>query len=368
MLLLYFVIVIFIVIVEAITIITIVIVIVIIIVTVTVICIVIIVVKVVVVDIVIVIVIIALISLIALIALIALIVLIALIALILMCSWLKLIKQAFVFAASSMEEEVELPPDVGDILLPLAVEEDECCDVAAAPPAVGSATLSQAAEEGGDCLLPPAVGEEDCDCFLPPAVDEECDDLVLPGDDCYNDLPGDVGLARAQRDLSQFGPPVGVMEIFCPPRLNAVAAEYRLRPGPSIDLLSGFDLSLPSTRAEVAYIQSRLKPRFLLTCAPCKLYSQLQAMWNVAKVPPEVMRYRKQKADELFNFGLESLERQEQWSGLGLHEHPAGATSWRDIDLNISRFFLIGYACTVFDFVCKDVLTLKDCLCESGLV
>ena len=280
-----------------------------------------------------------------------------------MFSWLKLIKQAFVSAASSMEEEVELPPDVGDILLPLAVEEDECCDVAAAPPAVGSATLSQAAEEGGDCLLPPAVGEEDgdCDCFLPPAVDEECDDLVLPGDDCYNDLPGDVGLARAQRVLSQFGPPVDVMEIFCPPRLNAVAAEYRLRPGPSIDLLSGFDLSLPSTRAEVAYIQSRLKPRFLLTCAPCKLYSQLQAMWNVAKVPPEVMRYRKQKADELFNFGLESLERQEQWSGLGLHEHPAGATSWRDIDLNISRFFLIGYACTVFDFC------LQGCVDPEGL-
>ena len=100
------------------------------------------------------------------IAIIVIIALIALIVLILMFSWLKLIKQAFVSAALSMEEEVKLPPHVGDILLSLAVEEDECCDVAAALPAVGSAMLSQAVEQGGDCLLPPAVGEEYGDCLL----------------------------------------------------------------------------------------------------------------------------------------------------------------------------------------------------------
>ena len=109
---------------------------------------------------------IASIALIALIALIVLIALIALIVLILVFSCLKLIKQAFVSAALSMEEEVKLPPHVGDILLSLAVEEDECCDVAAALPAVGSAMLSQAVEQGGDCLLPPAVGEEYGDCLL----------------------------------------------------------------------------------------------------------------------------------------------------------------------------------------------------------
>ncbi len=108
-------------------------------------------------------------ALIALIVLIFLIVLIALIVLILMFSWLKFIKRALVSAASSMEEEeeVERSPDVGDLWLPLAVKEDECFDVSAAPPAAGSAKLSEVAQQGGDCLLPPAVGEQYGHCFLP---------------------------------------------------------------------------------------------------------------------------------------------------------------------------------------------------------
>ncbi len=84
-----------------------------------------------------------------------------------MFSWLRFIKRALVPAASPMEEEVELPPDVRDLRLPLSVKEDTCFAVSAAPPAVGSAKLSDVAKHGGDCSLPPVVGEQYGHCFLP---------------------------------------------------------------------------------------------------------------------------------------------------------------------------------------------------------
>ena len=56
---------------------------------------------------------------------------------------------------------------MGDLWLPLAVKEDACFDVSAAPPAVGSAKLSDVAKHGDDCSLPPVVGEQYGHCFLP---------------------------------------------------------------------------------------------------------------------------------------------------------------------------------------------------------
>ena len=118
---------------------------------------------------------------------------------------------------------------------------------------------------------------------------------------------------------------VDVTEIYSPERVCKEAARFGLKPGWSVDLLTGFDLNKKGDRARVETHQRTEKPRLVVGSPMCTMFSMLQTLsgWN-----PEKQRRWEQDVGHLY-WALDRYEEQMKEGRLFLHEHPAGASSWR---------------------------------------
>ena len=84
------------------------------------------------------------------------------------------------------------------------------------------------------------------------------------------------------------------------------------------------------TRCEVFRTIEQRRPKLLVTSPPCTMYSKLQRLWNVKKMSPEEYNRRKAIADEYLQFSHTCNKVQHNAGRSFAHEHPAGASSWKE--------------------------------------
>ena len=122
--------------------------------------------------------------------------------------------------------------------------------------------------------------------------------------------------------------PVDVLEVFGR-TVSAIASRRGLSSCP-FDLKVGKDLSQLETRCEVFRTIEQRRPKLLVTSPPCTMYSKLQRLWNVKKMSPEEYNRRKAIADEYLQFSHTCNKVQHNAGRSFAHEHPAGASSWKE--------------------------------------
>ena len=83
-------------------------------------------------------------------------------------------------------------------------------------------------------------------------------------------------------------------------------------------------------RNEVFRMIETRRPKLLVTPPPCTMHSKLQRLWHVKKVSPEEYNRRKAIADEYLQFSHTCNKVQHNAGRSFAHEHPAGASSWKE--------------------------------------
>ena len=142
-----------------------------------------------------------------------------------------------------------------------------------------------------------------------------------------------------------------IAELYSPPRVVEAAIARGLVADLSIDLSTGYDLSLPAEKERAREQIRKRKPRLLVTSPPCTKFSPLQ---NIKKYP-ELLQEELGPAIDHMDFSMEMQEEQLSRGDLGLHEHPDLATSW---ELPKVQQFLSH----------EEVLLIKSHLCRFGLI
>ena len=122
--------------------------------------------------------------------------------------------------------------------------------------------------------------------------------------------------------------PVDVLEVFGR-TVSAIASRRGLGSCP-FDLKVGKDLSQLEMRIEVFRMIEQRRPKLLVTSPPCTMYSKLQRLWNIKRMPPGEYTRRKAIADEYLWFAHTCNKIQHNAGRSFAHEHPAGASSWTE--------------------------------------
>ena len=138
---------------------------------------------------------------------------------------------------------------------------------------------------------------------------------------------------------------VDFMEVFSPMRIAPECLKLGLTAGPSVDEHTGFDLSCDSDRARVLALVYQLKPKVLMTCAPCGMFSSLNRMWNFKKWSPQKKDAKMKVANTLFEFGMLLCRLQDNNGRFYCHEHPAGASSWQKPSVQVLMEQKHGIVC-----------------------
>lgn len=122
---------------------------------------------------------------------------------------------------------------------------------------------------------------------------------------------------------------VDFAELFSPPRIAPRAQQAGLRAAQQVfDLEAGWDVRNAADRQAFRHFQRESNPRFLMESPDCKLYSQMMNV-NWARMSSEDIMRLTSEGSLMWNFALESAERQDdQHSMFGL-EHPSEASSWK---------------------------------------
>ena len=119
-----------------------------------------------------------------------------------------------------------------------------------------------------------------------------------------------------------------VMEVFSVRRLLKFTQQLDIRGELSLDLKNGYDFTRQEACSRCWRLIESRRPRFIMSSAPCTMYSALQRMWNLKKMHPEKRQRKQLEADTLFDFGLKICDHQTRTDNHFGHEHPAGANSW----------------------------------------
>jgi len=146
-------------------------------------------------------------------------------------------------------------------------------------------------------------------------TDEEADEAMDSG------LPGTLSLTPPQEDL---------WELFSPPRVVAVGAEFGLK-GRSFDILQGWDLTDPLLQRKILCDLEKFRPKVVIASPPCTMFSRLTTLWNAKKMRPETFEYRMTEARAMLNFSWKIGELQARSSRGFVFEHPSCASSWKEL-------------------------------------
>ena len=95
------------------------------------------------------------------------------------------------------------------------------------------------------------------------------------------------------------------MEIFCPPRVAPLLRSKGYRAGLSLDITSDLQLDF-STSGERGICLREMecrRPRVLLTCSPCTMFSRLMTMWNIKRMSEAAFEEAMKYAEVLFESG-----------------------------------------------------------------
>ncbi|CAK9025028.1 unnamed protein product [Durusdinium trenchii] len=121
-------------------------------------------------------------------------------------------------------------------------------------------------------------------------------------------------------------------EVFCPPRITKILRKRGYDVGTSFDLLTGWDLSKPEERKAMWKALREERPEVILACPPCKAFSRMQAV-NWGRMDPKKRVHLFQTGRERLHLAIAVLRWQLRRGGAILFEHPDGATSWQEPEL-----------------------------------
>ena len=121
-------------------------------------------------------------------------------------------------------------------------------------------------------------------------------------------------------------------EVFCPPRITKILRKRGYDVGTSFDLLTGWDLSKPEERKAMWKALREERPEVILACPPCKAFSRMQAV-NWGRMDPKKRVHLLQTGRERLHLAIAVLRWQLRRGGAILFEHPDGATSWQEPEL-----------------------------------
>ena len=119
-----------------------------------------------------------------------------------------------------------------------------------------------------------------------------------------------------------------ISDRFIPERVTARAKRMGLKPGFSIDLTNGWDLTKTAHRSEVARKVLEERPYLVIGSPPCTMLSNMQRM-NWARMDAEQVKTRMAEAMTLLRYSAYIYKLQLDGGRYFLHEHPAGASSWK---------------------------------------
>ena len=123
-----------------------------------------------------------------------------------------------------------------------------------------------------------------------------------------------------------------VVEVYSPPRIAAAACllpGLDIVPGFSLGLTTGWDFNVEEHRRRAKQPVEEIRPQLLIGSPMCTVYSQWQHLNNSRRDPAVVAR-EKAQADVHLRFVIELYPMQVKAGRDFLHEHPAGASSWRE--------------------------------------
>ena len=130
-----------------------------------------------------------------------------------------------------------------------------------------------------------------------------------------------------------------VSEIYSPPRVTAaikLLPEFNLIPGFAFDITTmdengrPWDFNDPIQRARARERVLREKPMLLIGSPMCTAFSAWQEL-NKHKRDPETLQKEWNRAMVHLNFVCELYKLQDEHGRYFLHEHPVGASSWKEV-------------------------------------
>ena len=161
---------------------------------------------------------------------------------------------------------------------------------------------------------------------------------ILKVDRCYRHHGIDVSdeeikhIAAVLTELTA----VDVAEIFSPKRFTAEAAKLGLRPGFAVDLKEckpgskeHWDLDRERDVREVHELMDKEEPYLLTGSPPCEAFSQLLNI-KLASRDPENVKAKKEQGVRRLHTAIGCYRKQMENGRYFLHEHPDGASSWKD--------------------------------------
>lgn len=160
------------------------------------------------------------------------------------------------------------------------------------------------------------------------------DEVSDPMDDelqLLNDAPGapsDSSVVPSPLVARLLTRPQDFAEYYSPRRV----AEHVERRGKtavlSLDLLTGWDFQEDWQRQVSECILRSIRVRFLLLCPPCTVFSDLQRLFNIKRLPPDVWKSRWQQGMTYLEHSMRCAVIQVQAGQWFMFEHPSRATSW----------------------------------------
>ena len=125
---------------------------------------------------------------------------------------------------------------------------------------------------------------------------------------------------------------VTMAEVYSPPRISPLLEKMGLKVGPSYDLVTNWDLSDPHQRRAMWKSLREERPEVILACPPCTAFSRMQVInWGRMSTAKRVSML--QAGKEHLHLAIAVLKWQLRRGGGILFEHPDGATSWQEPEL-----------------------------------
>jgi hypothetical protein len=232
----------------------------------------------------------------------------------------------------------QLPSSDSDVELPSNLDHDESdvnCDIMSTSD-VQLPSESDADIVGGDNSslgLPSPAGElhnvsDGSDMESLPSLPSDASE-----DEPGAELDGPVSVPSphdVQQIMGAFIPGAShkIAEYYSPPRVLPVARQQGLHGTLALDILTGWDLTVPWIKELSLLILTRLHILMIILSPPCTAFSPLQRMWNFPKLSAI-------RVSEIWNTGMIHLDHAMQlaWKQLNegrffAFEHPASASSF----------------------------------------
>ena len=131
---------------------------------------------------------------------------------------------------------------------------------------------------------------------------------------------------------------VDVAEIYSPHRFSARAEEFQLRPGFAADVVewkpdgTPWDLTNPSDVKLLEEMLDEQEPALLTGSPPCETFSQLRNISRAKRDPVKVAAEEAAGRHHLHT-SIYFYRKQVKAGRIFLHEHPKGASSWKDEEM-----------------------------------